>query len=47
MKASDLVFDFIEKQGIDTIFTVSGGGCMHLTDSLGKNKNLKYICNHH
>jgi acetolactate synthase-1/2/3 large subunit len=47
MKVSDLVFDFIEKQGIDTIFTVSGGGCMHLTDSLGKNKNLKYICNHH
>lgn len=47
MKVSDLVFDFISSKGIDTVFTVSGGGCMHLVDSLGKNKNLKYICNHH
>jgi len=47
MKVSDLVFDFISSKGIDTIFTVSGGGCMHLIDSLGKNKNLKYVCNHH
>lgn len=47
MKLSDYVFDFISSKGIDTVFTVSGGGCMHLTDSLGKNKNLKYVCNHH
>jgi acetolactate synthase-1/2/3 large subunit len=47
MKLSDLVFNFIENKGIDTVFTVSGGGCMHLTDSLGKNKKLQYICNHH
>ncbi|NCX96930.1 MAG: hypothetical protein EBX41_11110 [Chitinophagia bacterium] len=36
MKVSDLVFDFISSKGIDTVFTVSGGGCMHLIDSLGK-----------
>lgn len=47
MKVSDLVFDFIALKGIDTVFTVSGGGCMHLTDSLGRNKNIEYICNHH
>lgn len=47
MKISDLVFNYIAEKGIDTVFTVSGGGCMHLTDSLGKNKKLKYICNHH
>jgi acetolactate synthase-1/2/3 large subunit len=47
IKVSDLVFNFIASCGIDTVFTVSGGGCMHLTDSLGKNKNLRYICNHH
>lgn len=47
IKVSDLVFDFIADCGIDTVFTVSGGGCMHLVDSLGKNKRLKYICNHH
>lgn len=47
MKVSDLVFNFIADKGIDTVFTVSGGGCMHLTDSLGKNTSIKYICNHH
>ncbi len=47
IKVSDLVFDFIANCGIDTVFTVSGGGCMHLTDSLGKNKRLRYVCNHH
>jgi acetolactate synthase-1/2/3 large subunit len=46
-KISDLVFDFIADKSIDTVFTISGGGCMHLTDSLGKNKRLKYVCNHH
>jgi acetolactate synthase-1/2/3 large subunit len=47
IKVSDYVFDFIAGKGIDTVFTVSGGGCMHLIDSLGKNTNIKYICNHH
>lgn len=47
MKVSDLVFSFIAEKGIDTVFTVSGGGCMHLTDSLGKNTYIKYVCNHH
>lgn len=47
MKLSDFVFDFISSKNIETVFTVSGGGCMHLVDSLGKNKNIKYICNHH
>jgi acetolactate synthase-1/2/3 large subunit len=47
IKVSDYVFDFIASKEIDTVFTVSGGGCMHLIDSLGKNKHIKYICNHH
>ena len=47
MKVSDLVFDFIASKGIDIVFTVSGGGSMHLVDSLGKNEHIKYICNHH
>jgi acetolactate synthase I/II/III large subunit len=47
MKLSDYVFNFIVSNGIDTVFTVSGGGCMHLVDSLGRNKSLKYVCNHH
>jgi len=47
MKLSEYVFDFIESKKIDTVFTVSGGGCMHLVDSLGRNKVIKYVCNHH
>jgi acetolactate synthase-1/2/3 large subunit len=47
MKVSDIVVNFLESKGITHVFTVSGGGCIHLTDSLGKAKNLKYICVHH
>ena len=46
MKLSDYIFEFIKSKGIDTVFTISGGGCMHLIDSLGKS-GLKYVCNHH
>lgn len=46
MKLSDYIFEFIKSKGIDTVFTVSGGGCMHLIDSLGKS-GLRYVCNHH
>jgi acetolactate synthase-1/2/3 large subunit len=47
MKVSDYVMDFLVKKGAKTIFTVSGGGSMHLLDSMGRNKALSYICNHH
>ena len=44
IKLSDYVFKFIADLGIDYVFFLPGGGCMHLVDSLGKNKKLKYIC---
>ena len=47
MKVSDIVIDFLESKGIIHVFTISGGGCIHLTDSLSKAKKLKYICVHH
>lgn len=46
MKLSDYIFEYIKDKGIDTVFTVSGGGCMHLIDSLGKS-GINYVCNHH
>jgi acetolactate synthase I/II/III large subunit len=46
MKLSDYVIDFLEKKGIKDIFTIPGGGSIHLIDSLGKS-NLNYICNLH
>jgi len=49
IKVSDYVAKFLaeHKNTANTIFMVSGGGNMHLIDSLGKNKDLEYICNHH
>ena len=46
MKVSDFVITFLNKMGIDTCFTISGGGCIHLIDSLRKS-NLDVICPHH
>lgn len=45
MKLSDYVFKFLEDY-TDTVFLLSGGGIMHLVDSLGKSK-LNAICCHH
>ena len=47
MKVSDIVIEFLESKGINHVFVVSGGGCIHLIDSLGKAKKLKYVCTHH
>lgn len=35
------------KLGVKHVFFLPGGGCMHLVDSLGKNKDLEFIANLH
>ena len=47
MKLSDYVVKFVENLGVKDIFLVSGGGNMHLIDSVGRNKKINYVCNHH
>lgn len=48
VKVSDFIFQhLVEKYGIKHCFLVTGGGAMHLNDSIGHTKGLKYICNHH
>ena len=47
VKLSDYLVDFLVKLGIRDIFLISGGGNIHLIDSVGKNKKINYICNHH
>lgn len=47
IKLTDYVFNFLEKKGIKDIFAISGGGAMHIIDSIGKNENLNYISSHH
>ena len=43
IKLSDYVVDFISNLNVNHIFVLPGGGCMHLVDSVGRNKNLKFI----
>ena len=43
-KLSDYVMEFVASQGVRHIFMLTGGGCMHLTDSLGRNPNIDYVC---
>ncbi|MDQ5984114.1 MAG: Acetolactate synthase isozyme 1 large subunit [Eubacteriales bacterium SKADARSKE-1] len=47
IKVSDYVADFLANNGIKHVFTVTGGGAMHLNDSLGHHKDLKCIYDHH
>lgn len=47
MKVSDFVIEFLLSRGVSDIFTVSGGGIMHLTDSVRRNSEMRYICNFH
>lgn len=44
IKLSDYVMKFVTRQGVNDIFVLSGGGCMHLLDSMGRNPELNYNC---
>lgn len=48
IKISDFIFQhLVQKHGIKHCFLVTGGGAMHLNDSIGHTEGLTYICNHH
>ena len=48
MRVSDYIIQFLrDSYGIDTIFTVSGGGCIFLIDSLGSTPGVQYVATHH
>ncbi len=46
IKLSDYVIQFIKEQGVDDIFLLPGGGCIHLIDSIGKS-DINFVCNLH
>lgn len=46
IKVSDYVFRYLELIGVDTTFILTGGGIMHLVDSLG-HSSMEYVCCHH
>lgn len=35
---------FLHEAGIRRIFMLTGGGCMHLVDSVGRQEGLEYVC---
>jgi acetolactate synthase-1/2/3 large subunit len=47
MKLSDYVIGQLADWGVRHIFLVTGGGAMHLNDSIGGEPRLQYVCNHH
>lgn len=47
VKVSTYVSEFLVSHGITHAFTVTGGGAMHLNDSLGHQAGLTCVYNHH
>ena len=47
MKLSDYIAGQLADWGVRHIFLVTGGGAMHLNDSIGKESRIQYVCNHH
>ncbi len=47
MKVSQLIADFMVQKGVRHVFTVTGGGAMHLNDAFGHHPKLKCMYNHH
>jgi acetolactate synthase-1/2/3 large subunit len=47
IKVSDYIVDFFYKNGIDTLFTITGGFAMHLNDSFGKHDKYNIYYQHH
>jgi len=47
MKLSDYIVEYLVQQGVDTVFMVTGGGSMHINDSLGKESRIRKVFNHH
>ena len=45
IKVSDYIADFIVQQGIKDLFLLSGGGMMHMLDSVSRNEKLNLVFN--
>ena len=47
IKVADYIADYLAIKNIVNVFTVTGGGAMHLNDAFGHHEKLKCIYNHH
>ena len=46
-RLADYVADFLVSKGVTDVFSVVGGGAMHLNDALGHHEGLHVTYNHH
>ena len=47
VKVAKYIADFVAEHGVEHVFTVTGGGAMHLNDAFGHHPKLESIYNHH
>lgn len=47
IKVAQYITDFFIEHGVKHVFTVTGGGAMHLNDALGHSQELQCVYNHH
>jgi len=47
MRVSDYVAQFIADKGVDYVFTIPGGGCIHLNDAIARQPAINVVVNHH
>ncbi|MDR1021740.1 MAG: thiamine pyrophosphate-binding protein [Prevotellaceae bacterium] len=47
IKVAHYVANFLVERGVEHLFTVTGGGAMHLNDAFGHHPSLTCIYNHH
>ncbi|MBP5765352.1 MAG: thiamine pyrophosphate-binding protein, partial [Clostridia bacterium] len=47
IRLADYLADFLVSHGVTDVFSVVGGGAMHLNDAIGHNPGLKVTYNHH
>ena len=47
MKASTFIAQYLEKQGVTTVFEMSGGMITHILDSIYLEKKIRILSNHH
>lgn len=47
VKVAKYIADFLAQHGVEHLFTVTGGGAMHLNDAFGHHPSIRSIYNHH
>ncbi|HIB54567.1 MAG TPA: thiamine pyrophosphate-binding protein [Nitrospirales bacterium] len=47
IRLADYVIDYLADQGVEDVFTVSGGGSIFLCDALAQSSRVRYVCCHH